>query len=70
MPAATESMFSVLIALFAGGALGAIAMSFLAVAAYDRGYADAVERRRAWSRELTARQAAAKQRRVSSRSAA
>jgi len=43
------------IGLIAGAAVGAIAMAFLAVAAYDRGYADAFRQRNQWRLELAAR---------------
>lgn len=43
------------IGLMAGIALGMIIVGFLAIGAYDRGYGDALERRRAWRTELVAR---------------
>jgi hypothetical protein len=46
--------------LFAGAALGAIVMAFLALAAYDHGYADAARRRDEWRTELRARRQADK----------
>jgi len=52
------STAALLIALALGGALGAIAMAFLARAAYDRGYADAWRQRREWRTELVQRRAA------------
>jgi hypothetical protein len=48
-----------LVGLFAGAAIGAVGMGFLAVAAYDRGYADASHQRHEWRLELTARRRAA-----------
>ncbi|MGH2500777.1 MAG: hypothetical protein ACRDF0_11915 [Candidatus Limnocylindria bacterium] len=47
--------------LVAGLALGVVAVGFLALADYRRGYADALERRRAWKAELVARHAVASQ---------
>ena len=48
-------MLLLILGLVAGAAVGAIAMAFLAVAAYDRGYADASGRRSEWRLELAAR---------------
>lgn len=45
--------------LFIGVALGVIVVGFLAVGAYDRGFNEALHRRKAWRAELVARQAAA-----------
>jgi hypothetical protein len=45
------------IGLMAGIALGMIIVGFLAIGAYDRGYGDALERRKAWRTELVARTA-------------
>jgi hypothetical protein len=42
-----------------GVALGIIVVGFLAVRSYEHGYDEALERRKAWRGELTARQAAA-----------
>jgi hypothetical protein len=42
-----------------GTALGIVVVGFLAVRAYDHGYDEALERRKAWRGELVARQAAA-----------
>jgi hypothetical protein len=39
----------------AGIALGMIIVGFLAIGAYDRGYSEALERRKAWRSELVAR---------------
>jgi hypothetical protein len=47
-----------LLGLIAGAGIGAIAMAFLAVAAYDRGYADASRGRAEWRRERAARRTA------------
>ncbi|MFN2521455.1 MAG: hypothetical protein ABR525_10475 [Candidatus Limnocylindria bacterium] len=44
--------------LIAGVALGLIIIGFLAIAAYDHGYKDAMDRRKAWRAELVARQEA------------
>lgn len=41
-----------------GLALGLIVIGFLAIAAYQRGYDDAIGRRKEWRAELVARQAA------------
>jgi hypothetical protein len=49
-----------LIGLVAGAAVGAVAMALLAIAAYDRGYAEASRRRNLWRLELVARRSAAK----------
>ncbi|TMG53952.1 MAG: hypothetical protein E6H84_10125 [Chloroflexi bacterium] len=43
------------IGLMAGVAIGMIIVGFLAIGAYDRGYTDALERRKAWRTELVAR---------------
>jgi hypothetical protein len=45
------------IGLMAGIALGMIIVGFLAIGAYDRGYGEALERRKAWRTELVARTA-------------
>jgi hypothetical protein len=42
-----------------GTALGIVVVGFLAVRAYDHGYDEALERRKAWRGELAARQTAA-----------
>ncbi|MDP9265864.1 MAG: hypothetical protein M3O91_07095 [Chloroflexota bacterium] len=44
--------------LIAGVALGLIVIGFLAIAAYDRGFKDAMDRRKVWRAELVARQEA------------
>ncbi len=43
------------IGLMAGMALGMIIVGFLAIGAYDRGFTDALQRRKAWRTELVAR---------------
>jgi len=43
------------IGIMAGLALGMIIVGFLAIGAYDRGYSEALERRKAWRTELLAR---------------
>ncbi|TME65470.1 MAG: hypothetical protein E6I51_00255 [Chloroflexi bacterium] len=43
------------IGLMAGVAIGMIIVGFLAIGAYDRGFAAALERRKAWKTELVAR---------------
>lgn len=52
-------MLLLTIGLFAGAALGAVVMAFLAIAAYDRGYDDAARRRGEWRIELASRRQAA-----------
>lgn len=52
-------MLLLTIGLFAGAALGAVVMAFLAVSAYDHGYRDAALRRNEWKTELQARHQAA-----------
>lgn len=44
-----------MVGLMAGAAVGTIAMAFLAVAAYERGYAEASRERNQWRLELAAR---------------
>lgn len=46
-----------LVSLALGAGLGAIVMSFLVSAAYERGYTDASRRHREWRTELTQRRA-------------
>jgi len=53
----------------AGVALGMIIVGFLAIGAYDRGYTDALERRKAWRGELIARQVVAARTFVTARKA-
>jgi len=42
--------------IMAGVALGVLVVGFLAVGAYNKGFSDAMERRKAWRTELVARQ--------------
>lgn len=46
--------------LVIGVAMGVIVVGFLAIAAYQRGYQDALGRRPEWRAELVARRAAAR----------
>ena len=46
--------------IMVGLALGLIIIGFLAIAAYQRGYEDAIGKRKEWRAELVARQAAAR----------
>jgi len=56
-------MLLLTVGLFAGAALMAVVMAFLAISAYDHGYSDAAHQRREWRIELQARhQAGAKAR--------
>jgi len=41
--------------IMAGVALGVLVVGFLAVGAYNKGFSDAMERRKAWRSELVAR---------------
>ena len=43
------------IGLMAGVALGMVIVGFLAIGAYERGFSEALERRKAWRTELVAR---------------
>ena len=43
------------IGIMVGLALGMIIVGFLAIGAYDRGYSEALQRRKAWRTELVAR---------------
>lgn len=52
------STLALLVSLALGAGLGAIAMAFLASAAYDRGYTDAWRQRHEWRTELTLRRTA------------
>ncbi len=52
-------MEAFVVGLLVGVALGLVVVGFLAVGAYDRGFDEALLRRKAWSAELVARQAAA-----------
>ena len=51
-----EAMF---VGLVIGLAFGVLVTGFLAVGAYERGFNEALHRRKAWRAELVARQAAA-----------
>jgi uncharacterized membrane-anchored protein YhcB (DUF1043 family) len=51
-------MLLLTIGLVAGAAVGSIVMSLLSIAAYQRGYANAMQRRDAWRSELRTRHAA------------
>ena len=46
-----------IVGLLIGVAFGLIIVGFLAVGAYERGFNEALERRKAWRAELVARQA-------------
>jgi len=50
-----NTMLIFAIGLMAGIALGMIIVGFLAIGAYERGYSEALERRKAWRTELVAR---------------
>ncbi len=50
-------MEMLLAGLLLGVALGMIVVGFLAIGAYERGFDEALERRRAWRAELVARRA-------------
>ena len=52
-------MFIFALGLVLGTAVGIIVVGFLAVRSYDHGYAEALERRKAWRGQLVARQTAA-----------
>ena len=52
-------MEAFVVGLVIGIAFGLIVVGFLAVGAYDRGYNEALHRKKAWRAELVARQAAA-----------
>lgn len=52
-------MEAFVIGLMAGVAFGVIVVGFLAVGSYERGFDEALHRRKAWRAELVARQAAA-----------
>lgn len=53
-------MEALLVGLMIGVAFGVVVVGFLAVGAYDRGFNEALDRRKAWRMELVARQAAAR----------
>src|SRR5438067_1122606 len=50
-----DTMVLFAIGLMAGVAIGMIIVGFLAIGAYDRGFTDALQRRKAWRTELVAR---------------
>ena len=52
-------MEAFVVGIMIGVAFGVIVIGFLAVGAYDRGFNEALHRRKAWRTELVARQAAA-----------
>lgn len=52
-------MEAFVVGLVIGVAFGVIIIGFLAVGAYDRGFNEALHRKKAWRAELVARQAAA-----------
>ena len=49
----------IVVGLMVGVAFGVTVVGFLAVGAYDRGFSEALHRRKAWRTELVARQAVA-----------
>jgi len=53
-------MEAFMVGLMIGLAFGVIVVGFLAVGAYERGFNEALHRRKAWRTELVARQAAAR----------
>jgi len=54
-----KKMEAFVVGLVIGVAFGVIIVGFLAVGAYDRGFNEALHRKKAWRAELVARQAAA-----------
>jgi hypothetical protein len=52
-------MEAFVVGIVIGVAFGVIIVGFLAVGAYDRGFNEALHRKKAWRAELVARQAAA-----------
>lgn len=52
-------MEAFVIGIMIGVAFGVTVIGFLAVGAYDRGFNEAIHRKKAWRTELVARQAAA-----------
>jgi hypothetical protein len=53
-------MEALLVGIVIGVAFGVSVVGFLAVGAYDRGFNEALHRRKAWRAEVVARQAAAR----------
>ena len=54
-----QKMEAFVVGMIIGLAFGVAVVGFLAVGAYDRGFNEALHRRKAWRAELVARQAAA-----------
>jgi hypothetical protein len=54
-----KKMEAFVVGLIIGVAFGVIIVGFLAVGAYDRGFDEALHRKKAWRAELVLRQAAA-----------
>src|SRR5438270_12303949 len=54
-----RAMVIFVLGLMVGVALGLVVVGFLAIRAYDRGYDEALERRKAWRGELQARRVVA-----------
>ena len=54
-----KQMEALVIGIVIGLAFGVTVVGFLAVGAYDRGFNEALHRKKAWRTELVARQAAA-----------
>lgn len=52
-------MEALVVGIMIGVAFGVTVVGFLAVGAYDRGFNEALHRRKAWRTELVARQAVA-----------
>jgi hypothetical protein len=54
-----QQMEALVVGIMIGVAFGVTVVGFLAVGAYDRGFNEAIHRKKAWRTELVARQAAA-----------